>query len=780
MAVLKFMLANLRNRKSYSIVIGILVFLTGLILSVTISTTQKANEAYDTAFEKIHGPHLIYYISLDDYKPEHKTWFQNRPEVESVKTRLLKFYNGAVFKKNDNILKDGTDNLLLVYNPDDKMRLIEALHPDLKLSKGEIYMPYIYRTKYGVNVNDRVDYIYGNNKLSLKVVGFIEEPLSGADMMGSKFFFISDEDSQEISLKCKSNLDATILQNIRLKEYSEASVYKLEKEFNKNFDSLNGGISTFTENKNGHLTLPKIALTVLIAFAAILCIITITILRYAILATIEADYKNIGILKSLGFTPSMVQAAITGQYILIAVISGLASILAGIFITPVIGNIILQSSGLFFNGHLSAFAGALTLVAIILIITVFSFITARKTNRITPIRAIANGSSPVYFTSKFSLTLEKMRLIPFDLRMAFKQFMTKSKRYILLITISALLAYALVFFLGLLNMFHSEGAISMLGGQLDDIELDTKTKADAVKILENMKKDYGVEWTFFRTSEQVIIDDEKTTIQVSDDFDSTGQLLTLEGRHPKRDNEIALSTLLKTKFGKGKGEYLTIKGKDGKPHQFLITGIFQTIDNDGKYARMHESGMKALFPGYELNEAYIKLKNHDNLDNKIVEMQKKYSGYDEISNERTQSEDKINTIRSIFSGISTLIFVLTVVLIGFIILLIMKITIYNENKEFGIYKAVGFSSLRLRLQLTLRFMLITLLGSMIGAVLELLTGSQLFSMALKTIGISSFHIDVDLFNVILPIIFIVAVALLSAFFTSRNTRKSSAYVLINE
>ncbi len=780
MAVIKFMLANLRKRKSYSIVIGILIFLTGLILSVTVSTAQKANEAYDTAFNNMEGPHLIYYIPENDYKAEYKTWFENRPEVESVKIRQLKFYNGGVFKKIGNILKDGTDNHLFVYNPDDKMRLIDAANPSANLSRGEIYMPYVYKTKYGVETNDTVDYQFGSNIMSFKVAGFIEDPISGADMMGSKFFYISSEDSRRISSLCKSNLDNTIQQNIRLKNFSESSVYKLEKEFNKNFESLNGGVSTYMDNKSGHLTLPRMAVTVLIAFAIILSIITITILRYAILATIESDYTNIGILKSLGFTPSMVQVAITGQYISIAIFSGFLSLLAGVFVTPVIGKIIMESSGLFFNGHLSLIAGTLTLLAIVFIIAVFTFITARRTNKITPIQAIANGSSPVYFASRLSVKLEKLKFIPFDLRMAVKQFMTKSKRYILLITISTLLAYALVFFLGLLNMFNSEKAISMVGGQLYDIELDTDTKADAEKILTQMKKDYGIEFTVYRTSEQLIIDDEKTSVQVSDDFDSSGQMVTLEGKHPKHDNEIALSASLKAKFGKGKGEYLSIRDSKGNQHQFLITGIFQTIDNDGKYARIHESGMNALFPGYKLNEAYITLKSHDNLDKTISEMQQRYTGYDEISNERVQSEDKLITIKSIFSGISTLIFVLTVILIGFIILLIMKITVYNETKEFGIYKAIGFSSLRLRLQLTLRFVLVTFTGSIAGAILELLSGSQLFSLLLKGVGLARFKIDFNLLSIIVPILFITVISMLSAFVTSRNTRKVSAYALINE
>ncbi len=781
MAIWKFMLGNLKMRKSYSIIISILVFITGLILSVTISTAQKVNTVYDHAFNSMEGPHLFYSMSKNDYRPDYMNWFRKQASVKLVRTREGNFYNGAVFTNKGKILKDGADCFIFEYNPIEKMRLIDSAYPSSKtLPKGEIYMPYVYKTMHGAKTGDKVNYVFGNQKVSFKVAGFVEEPIYGSDMGSTKQFFASGEDLKEISAKGGENVYHSVQMMVRLKAYDTGVLYKLERDFNKSFGSFEGYADSYENFKMDHLTLPKIALVVMIAFAFILSIITVTILRYSILATIEADYLNIGIIKALGFTPVMVQLSITGQYGLLALVMGVLSLIAGVFITPFAGNLVLKSSGLYFNGHMSLIAGMLTLAGLVSIISLFSYITARRTKKISPVRAIANGIAPVYFASRFSVRLEKLRILPFDMRMAIKQFMTKSKRYILLITISALLAYAMAFFLGLFHTFNNEKAISLVGGEISDIEIDCKTKAEVQKIVSQVKKDYDIEWVTYQRVIQMTMDSEKTNFRVRDDFDTTGLLQTLRGRHPKHNNEIALSVLLKKKFNKDVGDEVTITDISGKTHQFMVTGIFQSVDNGGEYARLPESGMKVLNPDFELNEAYIRLKNHDNLDSVINEMRNRYSGYEEISNDRVESEEKVNTIKSVFSAISTLVFALTAILIGFITLLTIKITLYNENRELGIFKAIGFSSARIRLQLAFRFAVVTILGGFIGVVIEVLTGARLFSMALNTAGISEFIIDFRLTNLIIPIISITFITMLAAYVSSGNTKKVSPYVLINE
>lgn len=781
MAILKFMLGNLKNRKSYSIIICILVFLTGLILTVTISTAQSGYQAFNSSFENMEGPHLLYWFSENSFNPELQQWFEKQPDVESVKLRNTKSINGGVLEQDGKKLKESIDYSLFEYDPSDKMRLIDAYYPAQKeLSKGEIYLPYLFMTEYGLSVGEDVDFVFGTQKMHFRIVGFIEDPISGGAMDNSKYLFVSHSDLNTFSELGADKVYRQIQMRVHFSKYDMVCANKIGKDFMELYGAKVSFVKTYTIIENSILALPNIAIVVVITFAILLSIITITILRYAILATIEADYLNIGILKALGFTPMMVQISITGQYAFLAFISGILSLISCVIITPVVGQMLLKSSGLYFNGNLYFVRGVLILIALVLVISIVSYITSRRTKKLTPIRAITNGIAPVYFSSRLNVKLETIRFLPFNIRMSLKQVLSKSKRYILLISISVLLSFSLVFSFGLMKFFNSDKALNILGIEFPDIEINTSTKAAAVTLLKNIKNDYTVEWTTLQCSRQLKIDGEETIAKIKDDFDLTGELTNLQGRHPKHDNEVAISNLLKTKYGKGVGDYLSIKDKEGKAHQFIITGVYQTIDEGGMLVRISELGMKVLDSEFELNEAYVKLKDHSNVENVINEMKAKYKDYEEISNERKQTQESIDTIKSVFSAISKLVFVLTIIIIGFITLLIMKITVYTETNELGIYKAIGFSSARIRLQLILRFVIVALLGGLIGAILATFFGSKIFSIALRFVGISSIKIDFDLLNTLFSVGTICVIAMLSAYVSSGNTKKVSAYALIKE
>lgn len=781
MAVMKFIVGNLKRRKSYSVVICILVFLTGIILTVTTSTMRTAGDAFDQAYSKMEGPHLLYWFENEEYKQEFGEWFESSDQVESVKLRQAFLYNGSILQKNGIVLKNMFDYNILTYNPEDKMRLIDSKFVSEKLlSPGEIYLPYIYKTSGDVVVGDSIDLVFGNQKISLKVVGFIEELIVGGELDDAKFIYLSQEDIDELVKLGGKNGSLYQQLRVRLITDDDATSYQLAKDFMKDYGTDIGYVKRHSEIKNNLLILPNIALVVMVSFAIILCSITITIMRYAILATIEADYTNIGIVKALGFTPFMVQISITGLYAFLALLAGGASLFGGLLVTPFLGQIILNSSGIFFEDGRSLGQGIVTILGLIFIISLFSLITARHTKKISPICAITNGFAPVYFSARINARLETLRFLPFDSCMAVKQVLTKSKRYILLMAISAILAYALKFSFELVDVFGSEKALGMLGADFADIEIDTHTKEEATKLVAQIKADYEVEWAYFENSVQIEVEEERTVINIREDFEVTGVLKTLEGRFPKHDNEVMITSLLKERYGKSIGDYLLMKDSKGGFQNFMITGVFQTIEEGGAVIMMHESGMKALNPDFELNEVYLKLKSHENLDETIHDMQAKYTGYEEISNERQDSVEKIDTIKKVFSAISKLVLVLTIIMISVITLLMMKITIYGETKEMGIYKAIGFSSFRLRVQLAQRFVMITLLGGAFGIFLETLWGAKLFSYALRFAGISSFSIEFQLIYALLPMMIISTLALISSYISSGNTKRVSAYRLISE
>ncbi|MDW7657125.1 MAG: ABC transporter permease [Bacillota bacterium] len=781
MSVVKYMLANLKKRKSYSVVICMLAFLAGLILTVTLSTALNLFKAYDNAYTTILGPHLMYWLPEANYTPELKDWFASQPGVKAVSTKQERFVVGAELQHEDTVLRSNVVLHLLVYDPQDTMRLVDVKYdPKTELTQGDIYLPYIYKTGNGLAVGDTVDYVFGSQSMTYTVAGFVEEPLFGAELHGIKLLFLSEADMAALEQTGGENVVRNQQIRVRLTNYSESAVQAIVKDFNLEVNENTGSAYTYGTFANGHLTLPKISLVVMIAFVFILCTITITILRYAILATIEADFTDIGILKALGFTPYMVQSAIIGQYASLAIFSGALSLLAAYFITPVVGNVVLASSGLYYSVQLSAPIGATTLAVLLIVITVFSAITARRAKRISPVQAIAQGVASVYFSSRVNVKLEKIGIVPFNLRMALKQILTKSKRYVLLLVVSALLSYTLVFLLGLVQLFNSEKSLNMLGGALSDIRVTAADRQTTADVVSQIQKDYPTDWVAFQKTTQLVVEGNKTTVRVMDDFESSGELYSTSGRHPLHVNEVSLSELLAKGMQKGVGDQLVIKGINGKEYLFLITGLFQTIDDGGTYIRMPESAIMTINPEFQLNIAYVKLISHDNLDRMIEEMRHRYIGYEELANERKFTNDKLITIQDVFSQISWFVFALSVVIISFITLLIVKITVYSETRELGIFKALGFSSGRLRLQLALRFLIITLFGGVIGVAAESLFGSKLFSLLMKGFGLSSIMMDFSLRYAVIAVTTITAIAMISAMISSRNIKRVSAYTLIKE
>lgn len=780
MAILSFMLGNLKKRKSYSIVICILVILAGLILNVSVSSIKNTNIAYDKAIDRINGPHLLYWIYGSDYDEKVADWFKARREVASEQLQTSATYSGSYLTQNNINYFDSGDIFAVKYDVNGNMRVIDGIHSSkAQLKKGEIYLPYIVKTNLGLTVGENIDFKYGSKTMHFLIAGFVEDPIFGGALVGVKNIFISSADFNEF-IKSDNGVRIVTFLKIRLKNKTEDNILQVNKAFMKKYDSIIVYVNEYYSQKNFHLALPMVALGIMIAFSILLIVITLTIMRYAILSTIEADFVNIGILKALGFTPGMVQLAIVGQYAVLALLSGILSIVGGIFAAPLIGRLLLKSSGLYYTGGLSISFSILILLSLIAVIALLAYQTSVKTNSISPIRAISRGMAPNHFSSMVNIPLQRLFFIPFNMRMALKQIVTKTQRYFLLIIIAGLLAYALVFLFGVSSYFNGEKAINILGAQIADIQLNTKSNEMGEQLIKQITRDYDVREVYYESSRQILIEDERSVVEVSDDFDKTGKLKLIEGRHPKHDNEIAVSFLMESRYKKKIGDFLSLKGKDGMTHEFLITGVFQTILEGGYMGRITEEGMKKIDPSFELNEIYIKLKSNHNLDNIINQMKQRYCGYEEISNQYKETMGQLGAVRTVLKQVSQLVFVLTIIIISFITLLIMKVTVFGELTELGIYKAIGFSSGRLRYQLSLRFLLICLAGSLLGIGTEFFSGSALLSLSLQYVGIASVKLSFNAQNCIFATAAITILSLISAYISSSNTKTVTAYSLINE
>ena len=103
-----------------------------------------------------------------------------------------------------------------------------------------------------------------------------------------------------------------------------------------------------------------------------------------------------------------------------------------------------------------------------------------------------------------------------------------------------------------------------------------------------------------------------------------------------------------------------------------------------------------------------------------------------------------------------------------------------EQRDIGIYKAVGFTSGQLRGAFALRFMIVAVLGSIIGTILASVLTNPLVSMVMRIAGISNFSSGMTAGNTLVPSAVVILLFTGFAYAASWKVKKVNLTVLIAE
>ena len=165
-------------------------------------------------------------------------------------------------------------------------------------------------------------------------------------------------------------------------------------------------------------------------------------------------------------------------------------------------------------------------------------------------------------------------------------------------------------------------------------------------------------------------------------------------------------------LGKGVGDTVIIDDSHIKK-QYMITCVIQCISEMGNVICLSKDAYRRLDPDFKFYSECIQLKNSTEIKHVLSVLKKRYSkhanGFDfaDISN---SFSSVFTTVQSATGFASNIVLILTFLLIGCITILLSSITIYREVTETGIFKALGFQSIELRLQFTFRFLLVSCIG----------------------------------------------------------------------
>lgn len=231
---------------------------------------------------------------------------------------------------------------------------------------------------------------------------------------------------------------------------------------------------------------------------------------------------------------------------------------------------------------------------------------------------------------------------------------------------------------------------------------------------------------------------------IADDFSKVNnQKVMIEGRFPKYDNEIVIAAKYASEKGLKVGDEigLTAGGRQGC---YIISGFVQISNNLGKDCLLTREGYERLGE-LENTSYYLNLRDDTDIEAFNAEMKERFGGNVNATidiNATVQSGASVYV--SLMKIIVIAVLVLSVLVITFVLYLLVRTMVSNKKRDYGILKALGFTTGQLICQTALSFMPAVILSTIAGVTVCSFIINPLMALFLRNIGIvkSTFTVPV--------------------------------------
>ena len=539
---------------------------------------------------------------------------------------------------------------------------------------------------------------------------------------------------------------------------------------------------TVREAKDAYTAVVNILAAFMAAFAVIIMAICLIIIVFTINNNISRDAVNIGALKAVGHTVRQIRTALTAEYLLLGLIGSAAGIGLSYAVYPAIEYMFIrQISGIVWEKRFFPGTSFAVLGAVLAVIVLTAFLATMRIRKLRPAAALRFGLQSNSFKKNHLPLAETKGELNFLL--AIKSALQNKVQNIVIFCM--ILSVSFVTMFSAVLYYNTKTDISkfqrMIQGDVADgcfYVRDTSPEAvgktiEKLKTVDGISKAYGLSVTY------AYVGDYETNIIYTNDPAALSCDL-YEGVLLKEENEAVLGITLAEDIGAGVGDEVEVT-YGGNKRRFLVTGLQQSALNNRIYLHENAAGALGVTLGYDNIRVRIDGADSEKVD-EVLTKGRELCGSEITDTDNTFRFDHSNENVPVYAvGFVVLILaVLNIATVMLVIRLLLKTVFVKREKEFGIKKAVGFTSRQLRYQLSLSLLPTTLLASAAGAVLGYFSINPLFALVLGGYGIKNSDLIVKPALTALPVIAVTVLVFVFTFIMSGRMKKLSAYRLIQE
>ena len=600
---------------------------------------------------------------------------------------------------------------------------------------GELWVPVCYNRDHTVQAGDKAVI----NGKTFVVTGFVRDSQMNSTLASSKRFVVSAGDYAQL----KEGGSVEYLIEFRLKDLSDLSEF--ESAYSASQMPANGPPLSWPLFRMISAVSDGIMIAVILLVSVIVILIALLCIRFTLLAKIEDDYREIGVMKAVGIRVSDIQSIYLAVYAVLAAAGCIMGFLLSLALRGPLQESIRANLGESGNDGLSFLLGMAGTLLLFFFILFFIRRILKRFRRISPVQAIRQGSEQENVRGGKSLRLSKNRWLSANLFLAVKDIAARKRLYLTMLFVIILACFIMVVPQNLYHTISDSSFVTYLGvGRCDlrmDIQQTEELEEKAGSVGKYLERDSAVEtYAVFVTE---LFDQEQedgTTEQIKVELGNHGAfpLQYVDGRLPSRDSDIALSVLYAEEMDKKVGDKMILLTDKGEK-QLTVCGIYSDITNGGKTAKA------AFQPGTReaaWSTVCVNLKQPGVLAEKTEEYSRKFP-YAKVSGmEDYVAQTFGQTLRAVRTASVGAGFVAVVVTL-LVILLFMKLLTAKDRYSIAVLKSVGFTGSDISRQYIWRSVLVVILGILLGSVLAGTLGERIAGVAISSLGAAAFHFTED-------------------------------------
>ncbi|MBW9146679.1 ABC transporter permease [Clostridium sp. CM027] len=732
-------LKKLKKKKLQCFLIGALLFLSSLIFTSSLSMLTSIQGYINKFYSNDKFYYIICYNANESSTNDVLKWGKNNTEVNDVKAT-------EAFTSGNDLYHNGVNLKISMYDvvPIEDSKNIpfgltkgNSSNNDSCPKKGEVWITKILAENNNIHLGDNLTIKTKTKDVTLKVSSLINDSLEPSSTIGIINLYTNKNSEQEFSSLRKASL-------IFIDVKSGTNVANVEKDltgaikvggfvFDKDLLSLS---STMASSMIGGIA----TLASILVF-----IVSVLLMRFILWNNILKEYKSIGIYKALGFSKRDILKFYIIGYSIIAFIGSILGALCSIPILNYTASKVLKYIGDFKGVSINAYVILATVILFTLVVIINLYFVIRRTNKITPVEALRTGITSSRRKLTKSLIKDNISSLAFAINDMFKY-----KKTTAFITLTLTLSLTLVLIFGNANGSMSkmkENAPIWFGLPKSNVTISApqmvRQSEVLNKVLNDVKKDNRIKnyvYGSMMLTDVVELDTKKYPIKstlydifVMNSYTSDLGFTIIDGHNPKNSKEVAVSSKILKDAGLSVGDYIELS-INNKKDSYLITGAYNSMMQNGYGIRILNAAIEKEIPKFIGSEIFITLTAGTDIKQFKKEINNIYPNLD-ASEIPPAIKDVIVSIPGTVLPITNLLIVVFIAFGAITILNIIIINIRDNRRNFGIMKALGFTSKEIRNRYLYRILILTLFSTIIAIIFNLTLARPMIAAAVSKLDV---------------------------------------------